>query len=553
MGFFFIIFPFLIFITVAAQTLRLIEIVQRKEYRFDRLRDFFKTREGQRFLFCPTFFMYGALILLFSLLSLYPGIFSSFFVTLIFYILTALTVFIRIFRRTLPHPHGTYKALALFFLVFGSEAYLFAPLAFSFNVFFIKSFRVLSSTIGIFLPLPFFINLLLPFIFIFWLILLQIATFIVKGFIFRAARRKIQSFPRLIVIGITGSFGKSTTKHFLASILSKQYKVLKTEGNVNSEIGVAKTILKNLKPEHEIFIVEMGAYRIGEIAAICRMVQPKIGILTAVSPQHLALFGSLDNIQQAKYELIKALPADGLAIFNGDNALCHELFAKTPIPKTLYAVKPENFRGASFFATDIENEYDSSTFTLHAENESREFTLPVPGAHNISNYLAAVAVADFLGMTLSQIRNASGDIRLPSKILSILPGIHGATVIDDTYSANPDGVLSALEYLAEYGKRRKILVMRSMIELGEKTEEAHRKVGEVAGKILDLAIFTTPDGFEAFRQGAVSAGMRPENILQINAPKEIMGKVLKYVSEDDVILLENRIPKQIIDVLKKSR
>jgi len=141
------------------------------------------------------------------------------------------------------------------------------------------------------------------------------------------------------VIGITGSYGKSSTKEFLATILSAKYKVCKTSANRNSEIGVAETVLRELKPEHEIFIVEMGAYRTGEIKAICDIVHPTIGVLTAVSEQHLALFGSLEATKKAKYELIEALPENGIAIFNADNRATRELAEQTLKPKRLYSTE----------------------------------------------------------------------------------------------------------------------------------------------------------------------------------------------------------------------
>jgi len=213
--------------------------------------------------------------------------------------------------RKFRFPVWTVKALLIFTLSLISMVLLF-PLA------------NMNSDVS---DLSFYVSVyfLMPLAVIFFTVLINVPVNIVKNIIFILAKNKVSKIKNLTVIGITGSYGKSSTKEFLSQILSKKFRVLKTPGNINTEIGVSQFILKNLKTDVEILIVEMGAYRAGEIRRICGIVRPKIGILTGISQQHLALFGSMESIKNAKYELINSLPKDGLAVFNGENNYCLEL------------------------------------------------------------------------------------------------------------------------------------------------------------------------------------------------------------------------------------
>ncbi|GAI92747.1 unnamed protein product, partial [marine sediment metagenome] len=244
----------------------------------------------------------------------------------------------------------------------------------------------------------------------------QIPAVFLRKRILKKAQKKREKLKNLLVIGITGSYGKTSTKEFLTQILSEKFKVLKTKKHINAEIGIAQTILNELTPAHEIFIAEIGAYERGKIREVCQMIKPKIGILTGINEQHLSTFGSLENIIKAKYELIENLPQKGLAIFNGNNKYCQELFHKTKIPKkVIYS--------------------DDNKFKSIAKN-----LLP----WNIENILMAAATAEMLGVSLEEIIKASKKIKSP---IQIKKGINNLNIIDSTYSANPKSVISHLDYL----------------------------------------------------------------------------------------------------------
>lgn len=373
--------------------------------------------------------------------------------------------------------------------------------------------------------------------------------------IIRMAKEKRAQFKELLVIGITGSYGKTSTKEFLATILSEKFKVLKTTEHQNSEVGISQCILNDLKPEHEIFIVEMGAYNRGGIKLLCDIAKPKIGVITGINEQHLSTFGSQENIISGKYELIESLPEDSLAIFNGDNEYCFELYKKTLIKKRVYSLQ-SSISGlpSDIWAYNIRAEKDFITFKMTAGDEMVDFRVSLLGSHNISNILAAVCCARELGMTLEEISRACQKIESWQSGIQLKRGrhpptvLHGINIFDATYSANPDGVISHLEYLKIW-PGKKVIIMPCLIELGSSSKEVHRRIGEKIGEVCNLAIITTKERFEEIKEGAIGRGMNSENILFIENPKKIFEKIKVFCKEGDVVLLESRLPNQLIQQL----
>ena len=331
-------------------------------------------------------------------------------------------------------------------------------------------------------------------------LLFQIPTVLLRKIYIERARKKREQFPNLLVIGITGSYGKTTTKEFLAHILSKKFNVLKTKEHQNSEVGVSNCILQELKPGHQVFVCEMGAYNRGGIKLLASIARPRIGVLTGINQQHMATFGSQEIIVNTKYELIESLPANGVAFFNIQNKYCVELYNKTNIKKVLYG-QEARFRGEE-------------------------------------NILGAMAVAKELGMTDEEISGAIKGIDASLPGAKIQQGKDGFTVIESTYSANPDGVMAALEYLKKL-PGKKVIVIPCLIELGQASKEVHKAIGKKIGEICDLAIITTRDRFKDIKDGA-EAGL--QNILFLENSKDIADMIKRTVSSNDVVLLEGRVP-----------
>jgi UDP-N-acetylmuramoyl-tripeptide--D-alanyl-D-alanine ligase len=335
-------------------------------------------------------------------------------------------------------------------------------------------------------------------------LLFQLPTLALKNFIIAKAKRKRRKFKNLLVIGITGSYGKTSTKEFLAEILSEKYKVLKTAEHQNSEMGIARCILRDLKAEHEVFVAEMGAYNKGGIKLLASIVKPKIGIITGVNEQHLATFGSMENLLSAEggKELIEKLPKDGSVFFNAKNKYCLEVYKQTANVKKFLYGQESKFVGGE-------------------------------------NILGAIAVTKFLGLSQEEISRAVERIGNKFPGIEIKEGIKGSTIIDATYSANPTGLLAHLEYLRGQSGQ-KIIIMPCLIELGWASEKIHREIGEKIGEVCDLAIITTKDRFKEIQEGA---GIKA---VLIEKPDEILQKVSSFIKAGDIILLESRLPKQLI-------
>ena len=457
-------------------------IWQLKEYRLDRFKE--ELTRNRNVVF-PKILFFAFLFLILIIFG-YSG--SLFFGALLgLYILVGVKSIYDLLKNRWRFPVLTKKMMVLMVLVFLVTALFFYSFSNNF-----------PETIIIF-------EIILPLIMLVAVLLVQLPTFLIKGYIFNKARRKRNSFEDLIVIGITGSYGKSSTKEFIYTMLSQKYNVLKTEGNINTELGIAYTVLSKLNKNHQIFICEMGAYKRGEIKNSASIVKPQIGVLTGINQQHLALFGSQENIIKGKYELIESLPKDGMAFFNVKNDYCRQLYEKTTIKKELYGEKSE-FLGEE-------------------------------------NVYAAVAVARFLKMDERDITNGFEKIKGKIGGLSTKKGINDLNILDASYSANPNGIFAHLEYIKNL-PGKKIMVMPCLIELGDAAVEIHKKIGEKSKDVCDLLIVTTKDFYKEIKSGN-------PNTLFMNNSIQILDKIKEVAKPGDFILLESRVPEKLKRLLIK--
>ena len=364
-----------------------------------------------------------------------------------------------------------------------------------------------------------------------------------------SARRRIKTLqPR--VIGITGSYGKTSTKYILHQILSQKFNTLMTPNSYNTPMGICKVIRGDLTAEHEIFIVEMGAYKRGDIRELCNLAFPEIGILTAVGPQHLERFKSIENIAKGKYELIESLPADGLAVFNCDNKICAELADKreqTGNAVRRYATEESPVAIADLNATKVRYTDNGLTFTVHANTEKFDITdteiqTRLLGKHNVSNILAAMTVAIECGMELEEIREAVAQVEPVPHRLQLTTGAGGVTIIDDSFNSNPVGAKAALEALNEIGDGKKVLVTPGMVELGEKEYEENRRLGEEAADVCDLVILVGPIQTKPILDGLKAAGYPSQQIIVALNLEEVKQHLATHVQAGDVVLFENDLP-----------
>ncbi len=351
------------------------------------------------------------------------------------------------------------------------------------------------------------------------------------------AKKILAGCKNLTVIGITGSFGKTSVKYFLDTLLSVKYNVLKTPGNFNTPLGVVKTIRGSLRATHDIFLCEMGAKNVGDIKEICDIVHPKHGIITSVGPMHLESFKTLDNVKKTKFELADALPADGMLFLNMDN----ENICDMANGRQYVAYGIDSTEG--YFVSDLHISEKGSEFKMTSpEGATCDYRTKLIGRHNVLNIAGAVAVANRLGISLEELRPAVRKLEsVPHRLELINKGAY--TVIDDAYNSNPSGTKAALEALS-MTEGCKILVTPGMIELGEMEYALNREFGENAAKVCDYVALVGKKQTEAIYEGLVSAGFDASKIYVADSLNDAMANVYGLTTDGKrkIILLENDLP-----------
>ena len=350
------------------------------------------------------------------------------------------------------------------------------------------------------------------------------------------AKRVIDGLPDLTVVGLTGSYGKTSTKFYLEKLLGAKYNVLMTPESYNTTMGVVKVVRGQLNATHEIFLCEMGAKNVGEIKEICDIVKPKHGIITSIGPQHLETFKSIDNIIKTKFELADSLPEDGIIFLNYD----YEYIAKHDCEKNKVTYSLGG--GTDYYADNISVSENGTQFTVHNGNEEKQFATKLIGSPNVQNIVGAIAVANTLGVPFA-------DLVMPVKRLECVPHrlqiIKGTnkTIIDDALISNPTGAKAALDTLAVFDVY-KILVSPGMVELGEKEYELNKRFGEQAADICDFVIAVGERQAVPITDGLKAKGYPEEKTYVAKDLNEALAKVenIKTGGEKKIVLLENDLP-----------
>ncbi|MCL2884229.1 MAG: UDP-N-acetylmuramoyl-tripeptide--D-alanyl-D-alanine ligase [Oscillospiraceae bacterium] len=346
------------------------------------------------------------------------------------------------------------------------------------------------------------------------------------------AKRRLDSV-RPTVIGVTGSFGKTSVKNFLHTLLSIKYNTLMTPESYNTPMGVVRTVREQLRDTHEMFIVEMGARQTGDIAALCKLTNPRYGVLTAIGEQHLETFHTLDNIVRTKFELIDALPADGIAFLNTDNAR----IAARPV-FNVRAVTYGTGENAHYRAADIAADLTGCAFTVTApDGEHARFVTPLLGAHNIVNLTGCVAVAHELGIPFADMAFPVRHLKPVPHRLQLLPG----GFIDDAYNANPAGFRTALDVLASFDATR-VLVTPGMVELGGRQEALNRELGAYAAPRCDWAVLVGERQAPPLREGLLEAGFDKDHLYVAQHLQDALAFIKTIDPARRIVLLENDLP-----------
>lgn len=354
------------------------------------------------------------------------------------------------------------------------------------------------------------------------------------------AKKLLRQSPDLTVIGVTGSYGKTSVKFYLQALLQEHFQVLITPESYNTPMGVVKTIRESLTPAHEIFICEMGARYVGDIKEICDIVHPKHGVITSIGPQHLETFGGMENIVNTKFELADALPEGAFLFLNGDNEWIRKHSGEYRNRKVIFYRNQVN--GEGYQAGEIRLSQLGTSFEVTSpDGEKETFQTKLVGEHNVINIIGAIAVANTLGIPLKELKVPVRRLRpVPHRMQMLEQG--NITIIDDAYNSNPVGSKAAVETLAMFDGIR-ILITPGMVELGKEEDSYNYKFGTYAAKCCDYILLIGREHVEPIRKGVLENGFAKERCLVYDHLQDALAYAYSIRGEGHkYILLENDLP-----------
>ena len=447
---------------------------------------------------------------------LFYFLFSSLFITNLF---TAKQKTPLKYTKRMTRLLAVYIILVLFASFFVSfVGYLYIPY-FSFAI---------IGIIPLFLPL---------FVFIAYFINYPIEKIISNSYL-KKAKKKLAEFSNLKVVGITGSYAKTSVKNILYVILSEKYKVCATPSSYNTPLGLSKTILSKLDSEDEIFLAEMGAKQKNDIHELCEMVSPEIGIITGIGNQHLLTFGSVENIKKTKSEIAEfVLNNNGRLFINTDGIIAEEVSTEY---KNSHVVSLEKNKG-KIQVENLKVGKEGSSFELALGDEKVKCKTVLLGKHNVSNILLAATVAYELGLTLKEISKGISKLLPTSHRLEIVNSNAPYTIIDNAYNSSVEGSKASLELLSKFDGK-KIVITPGLIELGKEQFNSNFEFGRDMAAVCDYVIIDSAINYDAISSGLIFAGFDESKILQAVSLNQAVELLAKIVEQDDVVLFENDLP-----------
>lgn len=390
----------------------------------------------------------------------------------------------------------------------------------------------------------FLLTLLFPLFLPLWVALAGLLAWplekLISELYFRDAQRILREHESLIRIGITGSWGKTSVKFILGTLLNEKYNTLITPASFNTPMGVTRIIREKLEPGHRVFVAEMGARHVGDIKEMCRLVHPSIGLLTSVGPQHLDTFRTVERVAKTKYELIDAIPADGSCFFadDGEDGIVRGLYRKTEKDKSLSGLDRDT---DDVWAEEIRVGAEGSSFLLCTRSERIPCETVLLGELNIRNILLCAAVCLKLGMTGKEIARGVRKLQPVEHRLQLTVKPGGIHVIDDAFNSNIRGAVQAFRVLKEFPGKR-IVVTPGMVELGDQEEAMNREFGKAMADCCDLAILVGRKRSEEIRKGLTEGGFRDENIRTVADLNEAAELLRTEAAAGDTVLFENDLP-----------
>lgn len=354
----------------------------------------------------------------------------------------------------------------------------------------------------------------------------------------KQASKKVKQFADLKVIGITGSYGKTSTKFMIRDLLNERFSVLATPGSYNTPMGICKVINQDLTQGHQVLVLEMGARYKGNIKELCEIAPPNISVVTNVGKAHLETFGSQQAIAETKAELVQNMASGGVSFLNANDLIVLGMSRVTTSQIITAGIDAGDYQ-----ATDIRYDQKGCSFTvITPEEEAIDISMPLLGAHNVQNMVLAIALAHYMGLRLETIALAAKRMQ-PVEHRLELKQQNGILIIDDAFNSNPVGAKNAVEILAKFTGGKRIIITPGMVELGEREFEENELLGREIGKYdLEKVVFVGKKRSEPLVKGYLTAGGSPENMVVVSSLFEANELIKPLLTAGDIILYENDLP-----------
>ncbi len=527
----FLITSVLFYIFVVANSLSWLKLWEEKGYNLPRVLTHLKdTRQGRRVLFGPT--SIGKWILIFSYgLTIFINIDFYFHILVsAYYLFLIILLGRKIYQKEFYLPTVTpVLTIIIVFLSLGviSLFYLVPPLD-----------KYLWLMI---------LDRITPVIIALFVFMFSIFFDFSTDVIINKALRKIKNHKNLLIIAVVGSYGKGTTKEFIARVLKTKFNVLETRSSFNNTIGIAKTIISDLTPKKQIFIAEMEDHRYGDIGEMCNLVPPQITVVTGINDLNFSMFGSMKKIIDSKYQAIEFLGRDGIAVFNGNNSNALSLYSKTKNKKFTYLKEIKKGSKADIKAFDVKVAKFSMSFSVLVNGKKYNFNrVKLIGRQNVENLLPAIFIGLHIGIDFSAIKDVVNEIRPLPGAMDPKITANKTVIVDDTHNSSLTSVLRAVDYMKLYDGKR-ILVLEPLVELGKNSKEDHYQMGLTIGGTCDY-LFLTNDNFK----DAINRGIKNSKgkcRVMIQTPIKIADFIKKECSREDIVVFEGNQAGKIMSLL----
>lgn len=357
------------------------------------------------------------------------------------------------------------------------------------------------------------------------------------------AKAKLSTLPNLKIIGVTGSYGKTTMKETLYEFLKEQYNVVKTEGNNNTPLGISRTILNKVNKDTDIFIVEMGEYVKGDVKALCQIATPDIAVITGINEAHLERYLTMENAISTKFEIVEYAKKDALVLLNADDNLTIENYKKYVENKTVkfFSAKNNNLCNYKISEYEFNQEGKGQEFSLSLDNKLiGKITTQVLGEYIIGNIIAGFILGKEMSISDSKLRFAASQLTpVEHRLQPIFNSESNILVIDDTYNGNSDGIKEGIKLLDKFKNRRKVYVTPGLVETGDLTESIHIQIGKDLALVADLVILVKNSVTGYIRQGLLDTGFKEKNIVWYDNSKTIWEDLNSNLKDGDVVMLQN--------------